>query len=325
MEAPKGKLKLAFYWAASCGGCEISLLEIGDKILTVVELADLVFCPCLVDTKYKDVEAMPDGYIDVAFFNGAVRSSENEHIAKLLRKKSKVMIAYGSCAMQGGIPALANLYDLKQIKHRAYHETPSTVNPDGVEPVPDCATNGYALTLPELYNTVFKLSDKVKVDFYIPGCPPARETTWNAIEQLVTGNLPEPGGVLGAGRKAVCEECPYEKKETRITKFHRPHTYIAPDKEQCLLEQGLVCMGPATRSGCGAQCLQCGMPCRGCYGPLPDIQDQGAKLVAAIGSMVGGTDEEEITDIVNQIVDPAGTLYRFSMADSFLVRRKLDG
>ncbi|OGK09375.1 MAG: oxidoreductase, partial [Candidatus Riflebacteria bacterium RBG_13_59_9] len=290
MEAPKQKLKLAFYWAASCGGCEISLLEIGAKILNVVEVADLVFCPCLVDTKYKDVEAMPDGFLDVTFFNGAIRSSENEHIAHLLRQKSKVLIAYGSCAKDGGIPSLANLFTLEEIKHRAYHETQSTVNPDGVEPMPECSVNGYDLHLPTLYNTVWKLSDVVKVDFVIPGCAPAADTVWNAIEQLLTGNLPEPGGVLGAGRKAVCEECPYEKKETRITGFKRPHTFIPPDKEQCLLEQGLVCMGPATRSGCGAQCLQCGMPCRGCYGRLPEVQDQGAKVIAAIGSMIQSVD-----------------------------------
>jgi len=323
MEAPKQKLKLAFYWGASCGGCEISLLEIGAKILKVVEIADLVFCPCLVDTKYKDVEAMPDGYIDVAFYNGAVRSSENEHIAKLLRQKSKVLVAYGSCAVDGGIPALANLYTKEEIFHRAYHETPSTTNPDGVVPQPTTNVNGYELHLPEFYDRVYKLADVVKVDFNIPGCGTSPETTWNAIEQLVTGNLPEPGGVLGAGRKAVCEECPFEKKETRITAFRRPHTFIPPEKDQCLLEQGLVCLGPATRSGCGAMCLQARMPCRGCYGRLPEVSDQGAKLIAAIGSMIGSEDEKEIADIIGQIVDPAGTFYRFSMASSFMVRRKL--
>jgi F420-non-reducing hydrogenase small subunit len=122
----------------------------------------------------------------------------------------------------------------------------------------------------------------------------------------------------------VCEECPYERRETRITGFHRPHTYVPPDKDQCLLEQGIVCMGPATRSGCGAMCLQARLPCRGCYGPLPGIEDQGAKVIAAIGSLVASEDEEEIKNVVDQIVDPAGTFYRFSMANSYMVRRKLD-
>ncbi len=324
MEANTKKLQLAFYWAGSCGGCEISLLEIGDRILKVVELADLVFCPCLVDTKYKDVEAMPDGALDVSFINGCIRSSENEHAVKMLRKKSKIVVAYGACSCDGGIPALANLYTLKDVKERAYHETQSTDNPQRIEPQLKHNENGYELTLPELWNTVRKLSDVVTVDYYIPGCAPAAETTWNAILQLVTGALPAPGNVIGAGKKAVCEECPYTKHETRITEFYRPHLFKAKE-EQCLLEQGLVCMGAATRSGCGAQCLQCGMPCRGCYGSLPDVEDMGAKMVSAIGSLIEGNDEEQVKAIVDQIEDPAGTLYRFTMSNSLLVRKNTDG
>jgi F420-non-reducing hydrogenase small subunit len=324
MEATSEKLKLAFYWAASCGGCEISLLEIGDRILKVVELADLVFCPCLVDTKYKDIEAMPDGTLDVTFINGAIRSSENEHVAKLLRKKSKVLIAYGACACDGGIPSLANLFTVQDIKNRAYHETESTDNPQHIEPQLKHTEAGCELTLPELWNTVHKLSDVVKVDYLLPGCAPAAETIWNAIEQLVTGALPPPGNVIGAGKKAVCEECPYTKRDERITAFYRPHLFKT-DSDQCLLEQGLVCLGAATRSGCGAQCLQCGMPCRGCYGALPDVEDMGAKMISAIGSLVASTDEEEVKAVMDQIEDPAGTLYRFTLANSLLVRRKTDG
>jgi F420-non-reducing hydrogenase small subunit len=103
------KPKLAMYWAASCGGCEISVLNIGDKILTVDEVFDIAFFPCIADFKYKDVENYPDGYIDVCLFNGAIRNSENEEMAHLLRKKSKVLVAYGSCAYEGCIPALSNL------------------------------------------------------------------------------------------------------------------------------------------------------------------------------------------------------------------------
>ena len=83
------KLKLALYWAASCGGCEIAQLEIGDKILKLAEAADIVFWPVAIDVKYKDVEAMPDQSIDVCLFNGGIRNSEQEHMANMLRKKSK--------------------------------------------------------------------------------------------------------------------------------------------------------------------------------------------------------------------------------------------
>ena len=92
------KLKLALYWAASCGGCEIGQLQIGEKLLKLVEVADIVFWPVAIDVKYKDVEAMADKSIDVCLFNGGIRNSEQEHLAKMLRNKSKVLIAYGACA-----------------------------------------------------------------------------------------------------------------------------------------------------------------------------------------------------------------------------------
>ncbi|TRO50378.1 oxidoreductase, partial [Candidatus Bathyarchaeota archaeon] len=100
------KLQLAFYWAASCGGCEIAVLDIDEKILDVINIADILFWPVAIDTKYKDVENMADNHIDICFFNGSIRTEEQEHIAKLLRKKSKYLIAFGACAVNGGIPGL---------------------------------------------------------------------------------------------------------------------------------------------------------------------------------------------------------------------------
>jgi len=86
------KPKLALYWASSCGGCEIAVVDIEAKILDVAGFFDIVFWPCIMDFKYKDVEALPDGDITVCLFNGAIRTSENEYMAKLLRAKSKVMV-----------------------------------------------------------------------------------------------------------------------------------------------------------------------------------------------------------------------------------------
>jgi F420-non-reducing hydrogenase small subunit len=109
------KLKVGFYWAASCGGCEIAVLDINEKIFDVLQIADIVFWPVAIDIKYKDVEAMPDKYIDICFFNGSIRNEEQEHMAKLLRQKSKTLVAFGSCAQEGCIPGLANLYDREEI------------------------------------------------------------------------------------------------------------------------------------------------------------------------------------------------------------------
>ena len=104
-----GKIKIALYWAAACGGCDVSILDSDEKVLNIGAMADIVMWPIAADGKEKDIEAMEDGSITVSLINGAVRNSENEHMVKLLRKKSKLVIAYGTCACFGGTPALANL------------------------------------------------------------------------------------------------------------------------------------------------------------------------------------------------------------------------
>ena len=127
----KSKLKIAFYWAASCGGCEIAVLDLNEKILDVVQLADIVFWPVAMDIKYKDVEALPDKHIDITFFNGSIRNSEQEHMAKVLRQKSKTLVAFGSCAHEGSVPGLANLNDKAEIFEQVYIKDKSNVNPQG--------------------------------------------------------------------------------------------------------------------------------------------------------------------------------------------------
>jgi len=128
------KLKIAFYWAASCGGCEIAVLDLNEKILDVVQIADILFWPVAMDVKYKDVEAMPDKHIDITFFNGSIRNSEQEHIAKLLRAKSKTLVAFGSCAHEGCVPGLANLTNKAEIFEQVYKKEESVVNPQGITP-----------------------------------------------------------------------------------------------------------------------------------------------------------------------------------------------
>jgi F420-non-reducing hydrogenase small subunit len=316
------KLKVALYWAASCGGCEIAVLDIGDKILKLVENADIVFWPCAVDFKYKDVEAMPDKSIDLCLFNGAVRTSENEHVAKLLRQKSKVMVAFGSCASEGCIPALANESCRQEVFDIAYAKTPTTVNPDGIRPQLSFKVAEGELELPAFYDTVKTLAQVVEVDYFVPGCPPVEERVWEVLEAVIKGALPAPGVVVGAGATALCEECPRERKEKKVKRFYRPHE-IVPEPDICLLDQGIICCGVATRMGCGAQCPSANMPCRGCYGPPEGVVDQGAKLVSVLGSIIDSTDEKEIERACATVFDPLGTAYRFGMANSILRRSKL--
>lgn len=320
---PKPKLKLAIYWGAGCGGCCVSVLDVHEKLFDITAHADLVFWPIALDTKYADVENMEDGFIDVTLYNGAVRNSENEHMAKLLRQKTKILVAYGSCAHMGGIPGLANFSNRKEIFERVYHTSESTINKEGTEPKEMSEVKEGKLSLPKFYNDVRTLNQVVDVDYYLPGCPPQTERLLEVFMAIATGaELPPNGSVVGASDKTQCDECPRIKTDNKkIRKFKRP-TEVMDDGETCFLEQGLICMGPATRNGCGHRCIVGNSPCRGCYGPPSTSSDPGSKMMSAIATMIDSDDPYEIEKIVAELEDPAGTFYRFSLPGSIL-RRKI--
>jgi len=319
---PKPKLKLAIYWGAACGGCCVSVLDTHEKLLDIVAVADPVFWPIAMDIKYKDVDAMPDQSIDLTLFNGAVRNSENKHMAQVLRQKSKILVAYGSCAYMGGIPGLANFHTREEIMKRVYEECESTKNPDKIKPVTKFEAKEGVLEIPEFFNEVYTLDQIVDVDYYIPGCPPQSERLIEVFQAVVTGiGLPPKGSVVGVKEKTNCDECKRKKSDKKVVKrFYRPWE-IQDDKETCFLEQGVICMGPATRGGCGVRCVEGNSPCRGCYGPPASSPDPGAKMMSAIGTMIDANKPEEIDEIIETIVDPAGIFYRFSLPGSIIGRK----
>jgi F420-non-reducing hydrogenase small subunit len=307
------KPKLAIYWASSCGGCDIAILDIEAYLLEVAAAFDIVLWPAATDFKYADVERLDDGAIALTLWNGGIRTSENEHLARLLRRKSALLVAFGACAESGGIPALANAFTPDAVFDRVYRDNPSTVNPDGVVPRPAAAVAEGELTLPAFLPTLRPLRDVVTVDYVIPGCPPQPVQIRAVLSVVMQGQaLPPPGAVLGAGEKSCCDECARTREEKRLTAFVRPHQ-ITPDPARCLLDQGIVCLGPATRSGCGALCPAAGMPCRGCYGPPPGVRDQGAKMLSALASVIDAREPAEIDAVLASLEDPLGTLYRFSL------------
>ncbi|NWF83429.1 MAG: oxidoreductase [Bryobacteraceae bacterium] len=318
-----GRLKIGVYWAASCGGCDVSVFEIGFRILDLLQIADVVFWPCAADFKYADVAAYPDAYIDVCLFNGGIRNTEQEEVARLLRKKSRTLVAYGACAADGGIPALANLSSREALFQFAYHDSPSTENPGGVEPQVKTDTPFGQLEIPDFYSAVLRLKDVVSVDYEIPGCPPQADRVWEVIQAVAGGAVPANNGALRVGctLKSVCDECPLEKRLVKITQFRRHHEF-RPEPGWCLLEQGQPCMGPATRGGCGALCLKAGMRCEGCYGPPVEVTDQGTAITGAIGALLDAQNEKRAGELIGQIPDPAGTFYRFSMASSHMKARR---
>ncbi|MEM2715511.1 MAG: oxidoreductase [Candidatus Thermoplasmatota archaeon] len=280
-------MKIAMYWGASCGGCDVSLLSLHEKILDLIKEAEIVFWPCAMDFKYEDLEKMQDGSIDICFYNGAIRTKENEEIAKLLRKKSKKMVAYGSCAIEGCVIGLANLYKREEILKEVYSkDLPSE-------------------ELPEFLPYLKTLEDVVAIDASIPGCPPPPPILEEALNSLLQE---KPFGK----NVALCDEClrkDSKPDKIEINKIYRWHEKI--DSKECFLAQGIICMGPATRAGCKAECIAANIPCTGCVGPLPKVKEQGVSMISAIASIIGNKNEDEV---INSIKDYVGTFYKYSAA-----------
>jgi F420-non-reducing hydrogenase small subunit len=316
------KPKFAMYWAASCGGCEIAVLNIGEKILDVDANFEVAFWPVAMDAKYKDVEAMPDKSILLTLFNGGMRNKENEEIAHLMRRKSQILVAFGSCACEGCIPGLANFSNQDEIFKAAY-ESVSTINPDHIRPLSSYEMPEGTLHIPE-FNPVLKTLDQVvDVDYYMPGCPPESHQIAAVIDLVIQvlhgeATLPPKGATIGVGNSTVCDDCPRTRNVKVIKEFKRIQLMSEIDDKLCLLEQGIPCNGPATRQGCGALCPQAGAQCIGCYGPAEGVVDYGSRLIAAFASVIDSNDPDEIDRILDGIPDPAGQFYRFSLAGSLL-------
>jgi len=334
---PGGKLKLAVYWAAGCGGCDVSLLDVNERILTIGDMADIVLWPIASDGKEKDIEAMKDQEITISIINGAVRNTENEHMVKLLRKKSLIVVSYGTCACFGGSPALANLVAGGKDEILDYVYDKCTTMKDFQEkqknvilPQTSVKTADGEITLPEMFDVVKSLDQVIDIDYSIPGCPPTQES----IAQLLAAvagfayngeALPPKGAVIGVTDKTLCEECPRKKESRRITKIVEPHE-IDVDPDLCLMDQGILCLGPATVGGCFAKCTRAAQPCRGCYGPTKAVSEQGASIFNAVASLFPVLDrdpicgEDEIIEIMSSVKDPLGYFYAFTMSKALINR-----
>jgi F420-non-reducing hydrogenase small subunit len=323
------------YWTTGCGGCDAAFLDLGERLLEIDRRFEVVFFPLLVDSKRQDLESLPDGSIELGLITGALRNTEDVDMARLLRRTSDTLVAFGTCAQLGSVLALADLVPVTTLLHKVYREGPASQYPRS--PC-ELAAEGGVLLLPDLTPSVQPVEALVPVDYSVPGCPPEVARLWEVVQLFIGafnggGELPERGSVLGATEATVCEDCPRLPPEGRVSRFHRIHK-VHPDPERCLLDEGLVCSGPATRGGCGAPCPAAGAPCGGCYGAPSEVEDQGARMLGALAAMVEigppETDEEDLRsqaeEALADLVDPVGSLYRYCFARSLLARlRHIDG
>ncbi|MBM4084500.1 MAG: methyl viologen-reducing hydrogenase [Planctomycetes bacterium] len=287
-------VRVAEEWLATCGGCEVTILDIGEPLLDILPKLQFVHMPVLMDHKYfgqkgeKQQLEIPEA--EVGIISGGIRNEENKKVAEEMRKKCKILIAIGSCANFGGIPALGNLSTNEQIFDTAYRQTCTTDK----APTPN-------KDIPPFTDRVYAVKEVARVDIGLPGCPTTPEMVAEALTALLE-NKP-----FKLAERSVCDECPTKREKKAVAKLNRPLDKIecAPgqklDTVRCFMELGYLCQGPATRSGCGGsektpRCVKAMMPCRGCFGPIREGANPMVDMMGALSTI--GLDPKEIQDRV---------------------------
>jgi F420-non-reducing hydrogenase small subunit len=222
---------------------------------------------------------------DVGIISGGVRTEEMKELAKIMRDKVKILITLGSCACFGGIPALANLSSKEDLLNTVY----STKTTDKTDPP--------SVEIPPLLDRVYAVDEIVKVDLKIPGCPPAPGVIAEAITALLEGkewSLPE---------RSVCDQCGVireKKAKVALKRAYEPADFDPAqglEAMRCLNEQGILCLGPATKAGCDPKeprCVKARMPCRGCFGPIREGAKPMVDMMNALTSV--GLNPREVED-----------------------------
>ncbi len=322
------KIKLAVDYGSICGGCDVAFIDAGEKLIELANAAEIVFWPAVVDGKEEDLRKTRE--IDVGIFFGAIRTERHKEALEQLREKSRILVAFGTCACYGGIPGLANSVESRVLLKKGYVATKSTDNPDGKLPGFEEFKEA-ALRLPRLRSLVSPICDFVDVDIWVPGCPPPVESVnklIDVVKDLQEDQVPPKGLFIAEGR-SLCDFCEREKPEVlRIKRFRRVHEGEIK-RDECFLKQGIICLGPVTRGGCGARCIDANMPCRGCFGPVPNVEDQGTRFLSAVASALMAEEErevgeEELRKLIDELPDPLGLFYMYSLAASIINRRYLD-
>lgn len=295
---------------SSCAGCEISMLNMGGLFLELLKEIRIVHMPLLFDHKYFG-QAGEENFIgipeaDIGIVSGGIRNEEQLEVALKVRAQCRILVALGTCATHGGIPALMNRYSDEDLFRRYYRTSETT---EAAAPPNE--------VVPRFLDRTYALDEKARVDVYMAGCPPHPDYLGAMFRTLLDGQWPE------MPTKSVCDTCPTRRegkgnvqKIRRFTRSARFQNEKPLSEMKCLLEQGLLCMGPVTRAGCAGlhgnvpMCISARVPCRGCFGPVKQDGNQLLDMLNALAS--NGIDVRSIPD--------RHSLLRFSGAHGRLIR-----
>lgn len=288
-------MRLAMVSLGSCLGCQMVFLSMEDYLFSLISENSVPFAPFVVDRK-----GIPE--VDMVLVEGVIRNGDDYRKAKQARERSEFLVALGTCACYGGVPGLADMFSEERMMRRRFGA--------------DASFEGE----PQGVRRLFPVDSYVRVDAYLPGCPPPVELMRSFLEFSLSGTLPSREG------SSVCSECAVSGVSLPQAGPHRTTDAEAAEKK-CLLEQGFLCMGPLTRDGCGAVCVsESGIPCDGCRGPSDAVLkhpalDPRAETLRRLTRATGKKPHE----VQDAIKDPAHSFFRYCLAEALLRRRRPGG
>ena len=168
--------RLATVWMGGCSGCHMSFLDLDERLLDLAAAVDICYSPI------ADVKEFPEN-VDITLIEGAVANEDHLRDIHLIRQRTRVLIAFGDCAVTGNVTAMRNLFSVEDVLNRAYLESAIVAG------VP--AGNGI---IPRLLDRVKRIHDVVPVDYFLPGCPPSADTIWAFVTDLLAGRVPSAEG-----------------------------------------------------------------------------------------------------------------------------------
>ncbi|MBN2719093.1 MAG: methyl viologen-reducing hydrogenase [Deltaproteobacteria bacterium] len=288
------KVKLNTEWLSVCGGCHVAIVDLHEKILDVLGAVDVQHSPVLTDIKdYPKA--------DVGIVTGAIRNEHDRHNAIQMRKSCDLIIAFGTCAVYGGIPGAGTVHSSDDLMHTAYTTSKTTHT-----------THMPSERVDRLSARVTPIDEVINVDLYLPGCPPHANFIFEALTSLVKGKSPK------VGERNVCAACKRKMMRQPVTAIKNPLRDF-PDRDTCLMCQGYICLGSVTLDRCLAPCPNTGVACTGCAGPsIQVLREPNRDLRTEVAQRMSRLTEIPADDIVRVIERGAKNYYSYAMASGMI-------
>lgn len=298
------KIRLNTEWLCDCGGCHVVLVDLHEKIMTLFESVHIQKCPVLTDIKeYPEAE--------VGILTGSIRTEHDRHAAMEMRKKCKTIIAFGTCAVYGGLHGAGLAHTKEEIMDHVYKASPTTIT----DFLPSAEVDG-------LENCVIPVDEVIDVDLYLPGCPPHPHFVFEGLSALIDGKEPR------VSKETVCGGCNRTMVKTGVETIKASHEGI-PEDDVCFLSQGYICLGSATLDRCLSPCPNHGVMCTGCAGPTMQILTEPTRDIRTeVSDRMSRLTKIPAADIIEVMEKSAKTHYAYAMATkmignkpTFLIRK----